>query len=79
MNRNEAMAFLKEAFDKCTLLNEQFLWLMPPNSASLLSIGYLIQMKNPLHSDDLACMNEILRRHSLLLKIEKEVTIIYRP
>jgi hypothetical protein len=79
MNRNEAITFLKEVFDKCTLLDGQFLCLMPPNSASLLSKGYQIQMKNPLHSDDLACMNEILSRNGLLFKIKKEVTIIYRP
>ena len=79
MNRNEAITFLKEVFDKCTLLDGQFLCLMPPNSASLLSKGYQIQMKNPLHSDDLVCMNEILRRFGLVLKIEKDLTIIYRP
>ena len=79
MNRNEAIAFLKEVFGTCTLFDGQFLCLMPPNPGSLFSKGYQIHMKNPIHSDDLVCMNEILRRYGLLLKVEKEVTIIYRP
>lgn len=40
---------------------------------------YVARAMNPLHSDDLVCMNEILSRHGLLLKIEKDLTIIYRP
>ena len=79
MNRNEAISFLNEVFDKCTLFDGQYFCLMPPNPSSLLSEGYQIHMMNPLHSDDLVCMNEILSRHGLLLKIEKDLTIIYRP
>jgi hypothetical protein len=79
MNRNEAIQFLNEVFDKCTLLDEQYFCLKRPNPASLLSKGYQIHMMNPLHSDDLVCMNEILSRHGLLLKIEKDLTIIYKP
>jgi hypothetical protein len=79
MDRNEAIAFLNEVFDKCTLLDGQYFCLKPPNPASLLSKGYQIHMMNPLHSDDLVCMNEILSRYGLLLKIEKDLTIIYRP
>jgi hypothetical protein len=79
MKRDEAVAFLKEVFDKCSLFDGQYLCLMPPNASSLLSKGYQIHMNNPLHSDDLVCMNEILRRFGLVLKIEKDLTIIYRP
>jgi len=79
MNRNEAIEFLNEVFDKCTLLDGQYFCLTPPNPASLLSKGYQIHMMNPLHSDDLVCMNEILRKYGLLLKIEKDLAIIYRP
>jgi hypothetical protein len=79
VNRNEAIAFLKEVFEKCTLLDGQYLCLMPPSASSSLSKGYQIHMKNPLHSDDLVCMNDILRRYGLLLKIEEDLTIIYRP
>jgi hypothetical protein len=79
MNRNEAIEFLNEVFAKCALLDGQYFCLKPPNPASLVSKGYQINMMNHLHSDDLVCMNEILRRYGLLLKIEKDLTIIYRP
>jgi hypothetical protein len=79
MKRDEAILFLKEVLDKCTLLDGQYFCLTPPNLASKLSKGYQIHMMNPIHSDDLVCMDEILGRHGLLLKIEKDLTIIYKP
>jgi hypothetical protein len=79
MKRDEAISFLKEVFDKCTLLDGQYFCLTPPNIASQLSKGYQIHMMKSLHSDDLVCMNKILSRHGLLLKIEKDLTIIYKP
>jgi hypothetical protein len=54
-------------------------WLARANSASLFSEGYQIHMKNPLHSDDLVCMSEILSKYGLALKIRNDLTIIYRP
>jgi len=79
LKRDEAISFLKEVLDKCTLLDGQYFCLTPPNLASQLSKGYQIQMMNPIHSDDLVCMNEILSSYGLLLKIEKDLTIIYKP
>jgi hypothetical protein len=79
LNRNEAIAVLKEVFDKFTLFDGQYLCLVPPNTADLFSKGYQIHMKNPLHSDDLVCMNDILNKYGLELQIKKDLTIIYKP
>ena len=78
MDRAEALAVLDEILEVCkeSLIMNSVSLDNPPISA--ISKGYQIHMMNPLHSDDLVCMNEILRRYGLLLKFEKDLTIIYR-
>ncbi len=81
MNREEAVLVLKELFDKCTFYDGNWLALMPPNSADLLSHGYQVHIRLPLDSNMKACMHEVLKKYRLDMKCkeDRDVTIIYKP
>ena len=80
MNRNEAVSILKEIFEKCSLFNGQYLALMPPNAAGLLSHGYQIHLKIPLDDETKKCMMKILQKYGLAFNEDKEgLAIIYKP
>lgn len=79
MNRNEAIAILKEVFEKCKLLDGTYVSLMPPNSADLESQGYQIHIKTPIDEMAKMCMEKILNNNRLSLKTENDLAIIYRP
>ena len=80
LNREEAIAVLKELFDKCTNLDGHWLSLTPPNASSLLSGGYQILIKTTLDETTRNCMQEVLVKYHLTIKITQPDTfIIYRP
>ena len=81
MKRREAISVLKEIIEKCQMCDGNWVALMPPNSASLLSKGYQIHLKFPVDKTAVNCIKEVLEKYKLVLidKRENELLIIYRP
>jgi hypothetical protein len=80
LKREEAISVLKELFEKCTSLDGHYLALMQPGYAGLLSKGYQILIKTPIDEETRNCMQEILIKNQLTIKIQETDTfIIYRP
>lgn len=80
MKREEAILVLKELFDKCTTLDGHYLEVIPPKAASKLSGGYQIQIKTILDEETRTCMQDILMKNHLTIKIEESDSFtIYRP
>jgi hypothetical protein len=83
LNRSEAVFVLREIFEKCTLFDGNYLSLVPPNSAGLLSQGYQVHLKIPIDKETQDCMEQIAAKYSCCLsfinKSGDDVAIIYRP
>jgi hypothetical protein len=80
LKREEAISVLKELFEKCTFLDGHYLSLTPPAYANLLSKGYQIVIKCSLDEETRTCMQDILMKNGLTIKVKEEDTfIIYRP
>ncbi len=76
LKREEAIAILKELFEKCTFLDGRYLALLPPNATTLMSKGYQILIKTPLDEETRICMQDILMKHHLTIKITEPDTFI---
>ncbi len=78
MKREEAILVLKELFEKCTNLDGHYLELLPPNASSKMSGGYQIEIKATLDEETRTCMQDILMKNHLTIKIqEADSFIIY--
>ena len=79
LKREEAISVLKELFEKCTSLDGHYLALMPDGYAGLLSTGYQILINTSLDEETRNCMQDILIKYKLTIKIQEPSTfIIYR-
>ena len=80
LKREEAISVLKELFEKCTFLDGHYLSLLPEGYEGLISKGYQILIKTPLDEETRICMQDILIKYQLTIKIIEEGTfVIYRP
>ena len=80
LKREEAILVLKELFEKCTFLDGHYLSLTPAGYANSLSKGYQIVIKCELDEETRTCMQDILMKNKLSIKIkEADTFIIYRP
>jgi hypothetical protein len=80
LKREEAILVLKELFDKCTNLDGHYLEVIPPNASKDISMGYQIQIKATLDEETRTCMQDVLMKYQLTIKIEEEDSfIIYSP
>ena len=80
LKREEAILVLKELFEKCTFLDGQYLSLTPAGYANSLSKGYQIVIKCALDEETRTCMQDILMKNKLTIKVkETDTFIIYRP
>ena len=80
LKREEAILVLKELFEKWTNLDGHYLELLPPNASTMLSGGYQIQIKATLDEETRTCMQDVLMKNHLTIKItEPDAFIIYRP
>jgi hypothetical protein len=80
LRREEAILVLKGLFEKCTTLDGHYLEVLPPNASSRLSGGYQIQIKATLDEETRTCMQDVLMKYQLTIKVEEEDSfIIYRP
>jgi hypothetical protein len=79
LKREEAISVLKELFEKCTSLDGHYLALMPTGYAGLISKGYQILINTSLDEETRNCMQDILIKYRLTIKIQEASTfIIYR-
>jgi hypothetical protein len=80
LKREEAILVLKELFDKCTNLDGHYLELLPPNASTTLSGGYQIEIRTTMDEETRTCMQDILMKNRLTIKItQPDAFIIYRP
>ena len=80
LKREEAILVLKELFEKCTNLDGHYLELLPPEASKKMSGGYKIQIKATLDEVTRNCMQDVLMKNHLTIKIEEEDSFtIYRP
>jgi hypothetical protein len=80
LKRDEAILILNEIFGRCTSIDGRYLALMPPHASNLLSAGYQIVIKTDLDEETRTCMQDILMKNHLSIKVkEQDEFIIYRP
>jgi hypothetical protein len=80
LKREEAILVLKELFEKCTNLDGHYLELLPPGASKKMSGGYQILIKTTLDEETRTCMQDILMKNHLTIKVEeKDSFTIYRP
>lgn len=80
LKREEAILVLKELFEKCPFLDGRYLALMPAEPPTLMSQKYQILIKTSLDEETRNCMQDILIKYQLTIKIKEENTFItYRP
>jgi hypothetical protein len=80
LKRDEAILVLKDLFDKCTNLDGHYLEVLPPNASKDVSLGYQIQIKATLDEETRTCMQDVLMKYQLTIKVEEaNGFIIYRP
>lgn len=80
MKREEAILVLKDLFDKCTNLDGHYLEVIPPSASKDMSLGYQIQIKATLDEETRTCMQDVLMKYQLTIKVEEEDSfIIYSP
>ena len=83
LNRDEAVLVLKEIFEECTLFDGNYIALMPPNAAGLLSKGYQVHLKVPIDKETQGCMQQVAKKYncavSMINRNGDDVAIIYRP
>ena len=80
MKREEAILVLRDLFEKCTNLDGHYLEVIPPNASKDISLGYQIQIKAALDEETRTCMQDVLMKYQLTIKVEQEDSfIIYRP
>ena len=80
LKREEAISVLKELFEKCTFLDGHYLALMPAGYTGLMTKGFQIVIKCTLDEETRTCMQDILMKNGLTIKVkEADTFIIYRP
>jgi hypothetical protein len=80
LKREEAILVLKELFDKCTNLDGHYLEVIPPKASKDMSLGYQIHIKATLDEETRTCMQDVLMKYQLTIKVEEEDSfIIYSP
>jgi hypothetical protein len=79
LKREEAILVLKELFEKCTNLDGHYLEVLPPDASKDLSLGYQIKIKATLDEETRTCMQDVLMKNQLTIKVEEDSFIIYRP
>ncbi len=80
LKREEAILVLKELFEKCSTLDGHYLEILPPNASSALSGGYQVVIKTTLDEETRNCMQDILVKYHLTIKIsDLQTFVIYRP
>ncbi len=79
LKRQEAVKLLKEIFDKCSGIDGQFIALIKPNAADLLSHGYQVHIKTNMDSSNKVCLQEMVDKHNLALNTTGDTAIIYKP
>ena len=76
VDRNEAIAVLKEITAKCSYVS--LIDLIPPKSKDVLSRGYRINIKTLLNDQDRKEIQKIIDSHRLAIKEKDENIIVYK-
>jgi hypothetical protein len=80
LKREEAILVLKELFENCTNLDGHYLEVIPPNASTRMSGGYQIEIRATMDEETRTCMQDILMKNHLTIKItQPDAFIIYRP
>ena len=80
MNREQAVAVIKEIFERCPSLEGKSIKLMPPKANNLLSNTFQVYIGYGDGSGPLfACVNDIAKRTGLEVKMKDSYCIIYKP
>jgi hypothetical protein len=80
LKREEAILVLKELFEKCTSLDGHYLEILPPQASIMMSGGYQIVIKTVIDEETRNCMQDVLVKYHLTIKIPDHQTfIIYKP
>jgi hypothetical protein len=81
MRRDEAVNLLKEASDTCPTLGKYGVALMPPDADDVLSHGFQIHVIGVADEATVVCLQALLDRKNLRLKLfqERNILVIYRP
>ncbi len=76
MNREVAIAVLKEVFDSCHYMDATAITLIPSTTEGT---GYQIYINTNLYSDSRTCLAEIMARYGLKFRESEDRLVIYQP
>jgi hypothetical protein len=79
MNRQQAVATIKEIFDCCSAIEGKSLKLLPPREDNSLSDTFQIHIQT---GDDTAiqrCVEDITKKHKLATKLGDGWLVVYKP
>lgn len=79
MNRSEAVAIIKQIFDKCHAIEGKSLKLLPPREDSSLSHTFQIHVELREDTAIQGCVADIAKKHKLAVKEKDGWLIVYKP
>ena len=79
MNRHEAVTFLKEITNSCANMSPDSVTLFHSKMDDPNSMGYQVHIKTILDNETKQQIRNIVEKHSLALKEEKDKVVIYKP
>lgn len=77
MNRNEAVAYLKDVLNACNDMSPDAVSFETAKNSN--STGYTVRIKGAIHESDRIMVKEIAKRHSLSVREEHGEVVVYRP
>ena len=77
MDRNEAVAYLKEILTLCSDLSPDSISFENPNNTH--SVGYRVHIKGKIYEHDLQKVKDIAKKHLLAVQEDSDGIVVYRP
>ena len=78
MERNEAVALLKEVAAACKDSDGTSVLVVPQVQNSL-STGFMLHIKKTLNPAEMKCIENILKKHNLAMHQEAGTILVYKP
>jgi hypothetical protein len=78
VERNEAVALLKEVAHACKYSEEEAILIVPQVQNSLIT-GFMLHIKKTLDKSELECIEDILKKHKLAMQKQAGTILIYKP
>ncbi|MGD6852489.1 MAG: hypothetical protein ACQCN6_10570 [Candidatus Bathyarchaeia archaeon] len=75
MDRQEAVAYLRELFSQCNDLSPNAVSFEQPKNGD--SVGYRVRIRGNMHETDKTALKEIAKKRNLTVKDDRDEVIVY--